>query len=593
MKTAKYKTAWDLTLFYKSLNDPQIEKDVVEAEKAYELFAKKYSKKQDYLKGGNPLLKILNDWEKLQETKFDLVFRYLHFIVDLDASNSKAQALNNVITARATAASNKVIFFELSLSKISKNMQKLIMADKRLSKYYYYLSLIFKTAQYNLSEKEEKILSLKSQPAHRMWVDAQGKFISSQNITFKGREMSLAEAIDLRITLGTKDRHALHKILIDRCKEISFYSEAELSAIVTNKKTSDDLRGFKSPEEATILSYQNEKKSVDNLVATTTKYFSVSHRFYKLKAKLMGVKQMSVADISASVGKSLKKTNLDEAVTLIRESFTKADPEFREMFDRMLEKGQIDIYPKKGKKGGAYCSWSHNGPTVVLMNYVDSPRSVETLAHEMGHAIHGELSKGQPILYEDCTTSVAEVASTFFENILFDHVFPSLPEKEKFFALFSHVQDDISTVFRQIAFFNFEKEMHATVSLKGAMSADELAKTYAKHLKSYLGPAVGFQPNDGYGYVYVPHFRSFFYVYSYAYGQLISKAMYGNFKKDPSFMTNVRKFLSAGSSMSPEDIFKSIGIDTSKPAFFEDGLKSIEQDIIELEKLAKKAGMVK
>ncbi|MES3005506.1 MAG: M3 family metallopeptidase, partial [Patescibacteria group bacterium] len=201
--------------------------------------------------------------------------------------------------------------------------------------------------------------------------------------------------------------------------------------------------------------------------------------------------------------------------------------------------------------------------------------------------------KNQPIFYEDCTISVAEVASTFFENILFDYVFPTLSEKEKTTALFGKIQDDMGTIFRQIAFYNYEKEMHALVREKGGLSKDEFAVLYSKHLKMYLGSAFKLTEDDGYGYVYIPHFRDFFYVYSYAYGQLISKAMYEKYKKDPMFIEKVKKFLSAGGSMSPEDIFKSIGIDTSKPEFFEGGLRSIDSDIKLLEKLAKEAGMIK
>lgn len=586
------KTEWNLKAIYNSLEDSQIEKDITLTEKAYTNFANKYGNSTDYLKGGPELLEALKDWEKLAIAPADRIIRYLHCVTDTDASNSKAQALNNVMMDRITKASNKVLFFELNLAKISKEVQNKIIKNPDFSRFQYYLEIIFKNAQHNLSEAEEKIISLKSSPSHRMWVSAQSKYLSSQTIAFKGKDISIAEAIDLRVNLPKKERYALHKKIVDRCREISFFAEAEFAAIVNNKKTSDELRGFENPEDATILHYQNDKKSVDNLVEVTTKYFNVSQRFYRLKARLMKEKNITLADIAVSIGKDVKKVSFNESVELIREAFTKADRQFTDIFDSMLSNGQIDVFPKKGKRGGAYCGWSHNAPTMILMNHVDSMRSVETLAHEMGHAIHGELSKKQPVLYEDCTISVAEVASTFFENIIFDYVFPNLPEREKIYSLFSHIQDDISTVFRQIAFYNFEKDLHADIRKKGALSKEEIAALYSKHLKSYLGDAVKFDENDGYGYVYVPHFRTFFYVYSYAYGQLISKALYEKYKKNPLFIKDIKRFMEAGGSMSPEKIFKSIGVDTSKPEFFEEGIKSIEEDINRLEKLAKEAKMI-
>jgi oligoendopeptidase F len=145
---------------------------------------------------------------------------------------------------------------------------------------------------------------------------------------------------------------------------------------------------------------------------------------------------------------------------------------------------------------------------------------------------------------------------------------------------------DVSTIFRQVACFNFETELHAQVREKGQVSKQDMAALMAKHMRAYLGDAVEVTDDDGYIFVSWHHIRSFFYVYTYAYGQLISSALFENWQKDKNYAKKIEQFLKAGRSMSPEDIFKSIGIDTSKPAFFEAGLKSIERDIRRLEKLA-------
>jgi oligoendopeptidase F len=250
-----------------------------------------------------------------------------------------------------------------------------------------------------------------------------------------------------------------------------------------------------------------------------------------------------------------------------------------------ITQGQIDALPKKGKKGGAYCSGEINQPTFVLLNHVDNVQSLMTFAHEMGHAFHTELSKSQSPLYQRYTISVAEVASTFFENIAFQEVFPKLSAKEKIIALHDRINDAIATVFRQVAAFNYELDMHRQVREKGALSKEEMATIHNKHMKAYLGPLFTMKEDDGYMFVQWPHLRYFFYVYSYAYGELISKALYARYKEDPSYMNEIEKFLSAGGSKSPEQIFKDIGIDTSKPEFFVKGFKSIEEEIKELEHL--------
>jgi oligoendopeptidase F len=345
------------------------------------------------------------------------------------------------------------------------------------------------------------------------------------------------------------------------------------------------LRGFKHSYSATILGYQNDEESIINFVNTVTKHFDISHRFYRLKAKLLKLKKLEYADRAANVGKVSIKPTFPESLGLLRNAFEKADPKFREILDDYIQNGQIDVYPKKGKRGGAYCSGDINMPTFVLLNHIDSLDAYKTFAHEMGHAIHTELSKSQPVLYQNYTISVAEVASTFFENIAFEEIFPRLSKKEQTIALHDRLNDAISTIFRQVAVFNFELEMHTLIREKGAISKEEFALLHNKHMKSYLGPLFNLKELDGYFFVSWPHLRYFFYVYSYAYGELISSALYKKYKEDKNYIHQIEKFLSAGGSKSPEEIFKAIGIDTSKPGFFEQGLKNVEDDIRKLEKL--------
>jgi oligoendopeptidase F len=188
-------------------------------------------------------------------------------------------------------------------------------------------------------------------------------------------------------------------------------------------------------------------------------------------------------------------------------------------------------------------------------------------------------------MYQDYSTSVAETASTFFEAITFEKILAGLSDEEKITALHDKINDDVSTIFRQIAFFNFELELHTTVRAKGFVAKEEIAKMLNRHMENYLGPAFKLKDLDGYFFVQVSHFRRFFYVYSYAFGQLISKALFERYKKDPTYFAKIEQFLRAGGSDTPENIFKKIGINLKDPAFYELGLKSIEADIARLEKL--------
>jgi oligoendopeptidase F len=427
-------------------------------------------------------------------------------------------------------------------------------------------------------------------PAYTLWVNGNDKLVAKQQIKWKGKLIPLSEAsAKIHSLPALKDRHALAALVYGRFKEIADFAEAELNAVITNKKIEDELRGHSKPYSATIMEYENEEETVEKLVATVTKHFPIAHRFYNVKAKMLGLKQLAYVDRSAPIGKTVKKFTFNEAIAIVRRAFTKVAPVYAEAFDEMLVRGQVDVFSKVGKEGGAFCSHYKTLPIFVLLNYITDFHSVTTLAHEMGHALHSKFStENQSPLYRDYTMSAAEVASTLFENFVFDEVFATLSAKEQIIALHDKINDSVSTIFRQIAFFNFELELHTQIRAKGSLPKEEIAKLLTKHNQACLGPMFKFKDEDGYFFVSFPHIRYFFYVYSYAFGEIVSSAMYQKYQEDKGFEQQIRHFLSAGGSASPEDIFAGIGIDVRNPAFFELGLKKIEADIEKLEKLVQK-----
>ncbi|HEY0908028.1 MAG TPA: M3 family oligoendopeptidase [Candidatus Paceibacterota bacterium] len=582
------KTTWNLGLLYKDHNDPRIEKDVRSAEKDFAAFEKAYKGKTDYLKNEGKLLKALQDFESLfSERSFTKSITYFNFLTDLDSKDSVARAKSTQFIERLTKIEHKIMFFELSLAKIPAPLQKKFISSKKLAPFAYYLKTVFNKAKHDLSEAEEKIMSIKSLPAYSHWLDATEKLLAKSSVSFQGRDMPIPEAVNKIGDLPTAERRELHASLMKVLESHSDVAESEINAIVTNKKIDDELRGFVEPYDATILGYQNERKSVLALVAAVTDNFRISHRFLALKAKLLKLPHLEYSDRNIGIGENVKKIPFAESVEMLRKVFRDVDPEFEAILNRFLENGQIDVFPRQGKTGGAYCHSDKNRPTFVLLNDTETFDSASTFAHEMGHAIHSELSKVQPVMYQDYSMSSAEVASTLFEAILFDAVYETLSEKEKIVALHTKINDDIQTIFRQIACFNFETEMHKTIRAKGGMSKEELAALMNKHMSSYLGPITHMKDIDGYYFVQWGHIRRFFYVYSYAFGQLISKALYAKYKEDKKFIGKIKQFLSAGGSDSPENIFKSIGIDVTKPDFWKKGLESISKDIDKLEKLTK------
>jgi oligoendopeptidase F len=581
------RTSWNLGLLYKNDKDPQIEKDLLAIERACSEFEKKY-KKEDFTRNPESLAKALADQEELQK-KFMGSKPWWYFALkkDLNSSDNKSVAMATKYEQRLANASNKVKFFSIKIGKIEKAQQMVLLKEKSLLPYSYKLKKIFDASKFKLTEQEEQLDSLLSQTSYSMWNDGQAKLLNEQTVNLKGKKIPLSEASNKLADLNKKDRKDLHRQIIESLKSVSHFAEAELNAIYNYKKIMDERRGYQHPYSATVLGYENEEKTVDTLVSLVTKNFKISQRFYKLHTKLLKEKKITYADRGVKIGEIKKKFPFSESVAIVRTALARVDEKYAEIFDAFVKNGQLDVYPRKGKRSGAYCWGMGMLPTFLLLNHVDTVDSTETLGHEMGHAIHTEMSKNQPYRYQKYSISTAEVASTFFEQITTEEIEKRLSDKEKIIMLHNKIMGDITTIFRQIACFNFELELHNKIRKEGQISKDSMADLMVKNMKAYLGSSVDMDHDDGYVFVSWPHIRRFFYVYSYAFGQLVSRALFQKWKQDPNYAKKIDQFLKAGKSMSPEDIFKSIGIDTSKPEFFEAGLKSIEEDIKRLEKLTK------
>jgi oligoendopeptidase F len=589
-KSIKSLPAWNLKLLYKSPTDPQIERDVVAFENSYQEFAKRYDTPDAaYLSDEEALHEALTAYEQLLRQPLSNPLTYFNLLKDIDATNPAATSQLPLLSNRYTKAENQIKFFKIRLGAIPVERQKQFLASARLAHFRYLLSRVFAVAAHVLSTAEEKIMSQKSLPAHEMWVSHTERLLGTKSVVICGRRMSLAQALNTTLSLPTanarrKASQAVNAVL----GEVAPFAEGEINAIITNKKINDELCGYRTPYEHTVMSYQNDPAVVDTLVKTVTDNFKISHRFYRLKARMLKQKKLRYSDRAASVGKLRASFSFETSYSHLKKYFGGIDGTYSRIFEEYVENGQVDVAPRLGKTSGAYCSSNYERPTFVLLNDVGDLRSFTTFAHEMGHAFHGELSKSQGPLYWHYSTALAETASTLFEGLAFESILDSLSDKEKIVALHNRISGDVSSIFRQIACFNFELSLHTAVRARGFVPQDEIMAIHNRNMQAYLGPACTLDAADGSMFVQWSHIRRFFYVYSYAYGLLVSKALIRRYRADPSFWPSIEKFLSAGGSASPEDILADIGIDVRSPEFFREGLRQIEEDIEKLEGMVRK-----
>lgn len=570
------KTEWNLKKQYAGLDDPALEKDIQKIERAYKAFEKKYRRATTYLEKASALKLAIEAYEKLYVLPKPL--SYLYLAKTIDTNNKVIDAKIASAGQRIVRAANRVAFFRLNLGSIPSKTQKLLLKDSNLAPYHYFLAQVFEHGRHNLGEQETTLLNELSLPAGEMWIDLTERLQSERVIEFQGEEIPLSAAQGLLSSLKKKDRSLLWNKVRTEFKADASVAEAELNALCTAKAIVDQRRNYQEPFEETLLDFETTKRELDALRSAVQEEVSLPHEFYLYKRDSLKLKTLTYADRNVESGSFNRTFSFKESKEILRRVLQKSDPIFVRIFDGMLEGGRIDVYPRKGKTSGAFCSGNIEFPTFVLLNHVNTLDSLSTLAHEMGHAIHTELAKRNRPLYQGYSTATAEFASTFFEELLFNELKPELSAREQKVLLHNRVNRDISTVFRQMAFFEFELALHTEVRTKGYVPKERIAELLNQKSAEYLGKAVTLEDDDGYFFVPLSHVRRFFYVYSYAYGGLLSRLVLKRSIDNPELFQDVTELLSSGSSMSPKNLFTQIGMNTEKKETFKDALALVRAD---------------
>jgi len=489
---------------------------------------------------------------------------------------------------------NKLIFFQLKLSRLNRQAQRKLLMAEVLKNYRHLLEKIFLFAPHRLSEGEEGLFNLLSNPALNSWVRFRSDLVSREErlvLTNSGKKEKkiVSQLSPLVRSSKKKVRDSAAQAAYDIYKKNSDVAEAELNAVLLTKKIEDQARNFIRPDRSRHLTDDISTEIVDSLVRAVSSRFDVPARYYNLKRKLLGLKQLESYERSVLHGSVDDKYTFEEGVRIIRTVLNSLDPEFSHIFNSYLIKGQIDVFPRKEKRGGGFCTeQSLLEPTFILMNWNDMLSDIRTLAHEMGHAIHSELMREQKAVFYDVSTATAEVSSTFIENFVVEHLLKNAEDEQKLILLIQRIEEDVGTIFEQIKLYNFEQELHETFRAQGYLSKDKISNIFVKHLTVDYGKAVKRTPGSEHSWVNWPHIRMFFYVYSYASGKLISKVLQKRVRENPAAIEDVKKFMAAGTSDTPENIFKSIGIDITKKSFWEEGLNEVEEQYNEIYALAKK-----
>lgn len=578
---------WNLDDLYPSVDGPEITKDLkwIAAEPA--AFGADYERKLAGLDAAE-MLECIQRYERISQVSGRIMsfagLRYYQNTTDADRGKFFADMQGAI-----TDASAPLVFFSLEMNRIEDEvLEGLLAANADLNRYRPVIERLRKMKPYQLSDELEKFLHDQSVVGASAWNRLFDETMAGLEFDVDGEAMNLEATLNLLSDTDRSRREIGAKALV-----AVFAKNTPLFARITNtlakeKAIEDDWRKLPSPQMSRHLANDVEPEVVEALRnAVVAAYPKLSHRYYALKAKWMGLEKMEIWDRNAPLpDEDDLVIPWEQARATVMDAYNAFDPRMGAIAEPFFDKGWIDAPVKAGKAPGAFAH-----PTVtdvhpyVMLNYLGKQRDVMTLAHELGHGVHQVLAAEQGEMLSSTPLTLAETASVFGEMLTFRKLLDNAPDQAARKRLLAgKVEDMINTVVRQIAFYDFECRLHAARA-EGELTPDQINAIWMEVQHESLGDGFNFMEGYETFWSYIPHFiHSPFYVYAYAFGDGLVNALYAVYEEgDPDFQEKYFDMLKAGGSKHHKELLAPFGLDASDPKFWDKGLSLISSMIDELE----------
>ncbi|HXV84462.1 MAG TPA: M3 family oligoendopeptidase [Candidatus Binatia bacterium] len=587
---------WNLNDLFLSPDDQRIEATLNDCLACADAFATRFRpvmEDSETLTAG-VLLDALKELEMIYEA-LGRVGSYASLLYASDTANPDYQNLEQRIEQRGTEVRNRLLFFEIQWLKFDDRVADRLIGDPNLETYRHYLQSLRRFRPHTLTEPEERIINDKDNTGR----NAFGRLFSemTSSLTFvlerEGKEenLNLSQILSL---LHNPDRTLRQQAMETLYKGLSVHGQVLTfiyDTLIQDHLTMDHLRHYPHPMVQRHLFNEIDGAAVNTMMQVTESNYGLGRDYFKLKARLLGLPRLALYDQYAPVGQEIRPFPYPQAQQVILQAFEDFTPAFRGLAADFFAKHWIDAEVRNGKRGGAFCaSPSPLLHPYILCNYTDNLRDVMTIAHELGHGLHGCLSRKQSYFNYDTPLTTAETASVFAEMLVFDYLLDQQTDPRAQIALLAGKLEDIfATVFRQNVLTRFEetafaarKERRLTPELLGTLWLEVNGK--------YYGDAVPMPDGYRWGWSYIPHFiHSRFYCYSYVFGQLLVLALYRMYRDDGKrFVPKYLTLLEAGGSDSPEALLKPLRVDIHDPDFWQKGFQEIGMLIERLEVLVGK-----
>lgn len=562
---------------------------------------KKFEKSKKFLNDSITIQKfsnIMNIVENISE-KLNRVMGHAHLQYCTNTNSNKYSALVTEMELLGTDISNKLLIFDIWFKNIlNENVAKKLIQniDPVYREFLQHKRLMGK---YTLSEKEEKLINIFDVTGpgalvkiyDRMTNDFEFVTVIKKNDRIQKKKYDNKEKLmSLVRSEKSEEREAAYKALFTVYKKYSgILGEIYTNLIIQWHDENIKVRGFDSPISVRNMSNDIGDEIINTLLHTCKQNTLIFQKYFKLKAKMLGMKKLTRYHLYAPlvINTKVKKYTYEQAVNLVLNVLESFDPRFREYAALLFTNNHVDSEIRKGKMGGAFCSTITPKITpYVLLNFDGRSRDVSTMAHEFGHAIHSICSKNLPITVSHAPLPLAETASVFAEMLLNEKLVAKAEYSEKSILLAEQIDDMYATIMRQSFFTIFEIEAHNSVT-KNNSTIDELSNIYHQNLTKQFGSSMDISEEFQWEWLYIPHFyHTPFYCYAYSFGNLLVLSLFNLYKKEgKSFIPKYLKILSAGGSKKPENLLNEIGINISNRSFWQQGFDLVAEKITQLEKL--------
>jgi oligoendopeptidase F len=517
-------------------------------------------------------------------------FAMLQFTTD--TADPARGALLQKVQERGTTLETQLLFFDLEWAALDdEQAEALLASDVDLEFCAHHLRSARRYRPHLLSEPEERVLAEKSLASSASWTRLFGEQVSAIRVDLDGDQVPLDMALS---SMLSPDRELRERTAaaVTAALEPGLRTRAFIyNTLLYDKSVDDRLRSYPHWLAARNLANEASDESVLALIQAVHGRYDIPQRWYRLKARLLGIDKLKDFDRSATIATTEPLFSYAQARDLVVETYANFSAEAGAITKRFFDENWIDAPVRDNKRGGAFCATVYGVHPYVMLNYTARRRDVLTIAHELGHGLHSALAEKQGVFHQSTPLTVAETASVFGETLVFERLLAeSGDEEQRLELLAGRIDDAVATVFRQIAMNRFEHLVHTRRRNDGELSVDDISKAWVESQGEMLGDSV--EITEGYHswWSYIPHFvNTPGYVYAYSYGQLLALSVYGRYREvGEELVPRYLEMLGAGGSRTPEKLGEIVGIDLADPGFWDSGLKLVDEQLLEAEALAAK-----